>query len=189
MRGTMVGRLRLSTRVALIIGVSLAVLVFVGAVAVTRTLWVAGRIERFTQDQLPAAQLLSQVSLGRADIERALNAAYALGGQDRAAAEEALGDAEMGLGFLEETLKLYGERATSGELAVTWPPVRNAFDAWRAEAARLAKVLAARPEAGGEDAPLDAKAQADAAAAADARRLAAWRALRAAGVGVQEALL
>jgi methyl-accepting chemotaxis protein len=174
----MLDRLRLSTRVALILGVSLTVLLVVGAIAVTRTLWVAGRVERFTQDQLPAAQLLSQVSLGRADIERALNAAYALGGRDPAAAEEALGDAEMGLGFLEETLKLYGERATSGELAVTWPAVRNAFDAWRVEAARLSKVLATQP------AP-DAGAQAD----ADARRLAAWRAVRAAGAGVQEALL
>jgi methyl-accepting chemotaxis protein len=178
----MLDRLRLSTRVALILGVSLAVLLVVGAVAVTRTLWVAGRVERFTQDQLPAAQLLSQISLGRADIERALNAAYALGGQDPAAAEEALGDAEMGLSFLEETLKLYGERATSGELAVTWPAVRNAFDAWRAEAARFAKVLATRPEAG---APPDARAQAE----ADAKRLTAWRAVRAAGAGVQEALL
>ncbi|HSM93938.1 MAG TPA: methyl-accepting chemotaxis protein [Anaeromyxobacteraceae bacterium] len=183
----MLDRLRLSTRVALMLGVSLAVLLLAGGVAVTRTLWVAGRVERFTQEQLPAAQLLAQVSLGRADVERALNAAYALGRQDPAAADEALGDAEMGLTFLDETLKLYGERSTAQELAATWPPVRDAFAKWQAAAARLAEVLGAtrRAPAGPGAAAPDEQTLAE----GEAKRLAAWRAVREAGAGVQEALL
>ena len=81
----MLDRLRLSTRVMLILGAGLAVLLVVGGIAVTRTFWVAGRVAHLTQEELPASQLLAQIALGRSDSERTLNAAYALSQQEPAA--------------------------------------------------------------------------------------------------------
>ncbi len=169
----MLNRLRLSTRVTLLIGVTLAVLLTVGAVSVTRTSWVAQRVESFTQEQLPASQLLAQITLGRADAERLLNAAFGLRRADTDAAEEVLGELEIGLGFLDENLKLYGERKMSAELAESWPAVREGFQAWRREVDRFVAALRA------------AGAQAD----ADATLLPGWKAVRAAGADVQSALL
>jgi methyl-accepting chemotaxis protein len=185
----MFDRLRLSTRVTLIVGSAVAVLVVVGALSVSRTLWVAGRIESFTQDQLPASQLLSQIALGRSDAERYLNAAFAVGRQDPAAAEEALGDLEMGLGFLDDSLLLYGERPMSAELAATWPRVRETFTAWRAEVGRCVTALGERGRAAGGPAGGAAGVEAPDAATADAKVLAAWKAVGVAGHGVQDALL
>ena len=183
----MLDRLRLSTRVTLIVGAAIAVLVVVGAVSVSRTLWVAGRVESFTQDQLPAAQVLAQISLGRADAERLLNAAYAMGRQDPEAAQGALEELEMGLGFLDDNLLLYGERPMSRELAATWPQVRATFAAWRAEVGRCVAALGERGAAA-DPAAAAAVAAAD-AAAADAKVLAAWKAVGAAASDVQSALL
>ena len=177
----MLNRLRLSTRVTLLLAVTLAVLLAVGAIAVTRTLWVAQRVESFTQEQLPTAQLLAQIALGRADAERLLNAAYAVGRSDAAAAEEAFGELEIGLGFLDDNLKLYGERKQSGELAASWPAVRDGFQAWRAEVGKFVLALSARQGA----VAADARAQAE----LDAKLLTAWKAVRTAGGEVQSALL
>jgi methyl-accepting chemotaxis protein len=179
----MLDRLRLSTRVTLILGIALAVLLAVGVLAVTRTLWVAKRVERFTQEELPTAQLLAQITLGRTDVERMLNAAYALGRQDPSGSAEALGEADVGLVFLEESVKLYGERKMSAELAATWPAARDAFGKWRAAAGEFAAALA--PVRGGAGAAADALARDE----AEARRLAAWRSLRSVGSEFQGALL
>jgi methyl-accepting chemotaxis protein len=177
----MLDRFRLSTRVTLIFGVALAALLVVGAISVTRTLWVAGRVERFTQEDLPTAQLLSQIALGRSDAERTLNAAYALAVAEPAAADEALGELAVGLEFLGENLKLYGERPKSAELAASWPRVQTAFAAWRDAVDHMTLLLGSR-------APSD-PAVAQGATAGDLRILAAWKAVRDAGSEVQSAML
>jgi methyl-accepting chemotaxis protein len=180
----MLDRLRLSARVTATLGVTLALLVALGSIAVSRANSVASRIDRFTLELLPASQLLAQIALGRADVERSLNAAYAVGGHDAAAAEEALGEADTGLGFLDENLKLYGERKMSAELAATWPRVTAAFGAWRTEVGRFVVALGVRP-AGAHGPAADPTA----AAELQGRLAAAWKAVGAAGSEVQDALM
>jgi methyl-accepting chemotaxis protein len=177
----MLNRLRISTRVSLLLGVTLAVLVAVGSIAITRTLWVAQQVEVFTQEQLPTAQLLAQIALGRTDAERLVNAAYAVGRADPAAAEEALGQLEGTLGFLDDNLKAYGERKMSAELAETWPPVRETFNGWRAYIGRFVMVLSAWKGKGATDER--------ALAALERGVLSEWKAVRTAGGEVQNALL
>jgi methyl-accepting chemotaxis protein len=176
----MLNRLPLSTRMTMLLATTIAVLVAVGSIALTRTLWVAQRVESFTQEQLPASQLLAQIALGRADAERLLNSAYAVGRADPTAAEEALGQLEVSLSFLDESLKLYGERKMSAELAETWPPVREAFNGWRAYVKRFVMVLSARKGVTADD-----RAQ----AALERGLLSEWKGVRTAGTEVQGALL
>jgi len=189
----MLDRLRLSTRVTIILGAALAVLFVVGGVAVTRTLWVAGRVERFTEEELPASQLLAQIALGRTSCERSLNAAYAMAAQDPSAVDGALDDLDMELTFLQEGIRLYGERRLSLDLAATWPGVRDAFKGWHVaiegaiKALRDRRALGFTAAAAGADG--EAKERADARARADAAALSAWRTLRVAGGGVQDAML
>ncbi|MGB8930557.1 MAG: methyl-accepting chemotaxis protein, partial [Anaeromyxobacteraceae bacterium] len=176
----MLDRLRLSTRVTLIVGAAIVVLVVVGAVSVTRTLWVAGRIESLTKERLPAFQLLSSIALGRTDAERAVNAAFAIAQRDPTAAGSWIEEVESTLMILEDSVSAYGEHAMSPAVAATWPAVRQSVGDWREQVASFIAALRARSELA---------ADAPGVAQADSLLLASWRRIAKASAGVQGALL
>jgi methyl-accepting chemotaxis protein len=176
----MLNRFRLSTRVTLMVVATLVILASIGVVSLSRTLWVASRVESFTTEQLPGFQILSSIALGRTDTERAVNAAFAIAQRDPTAAAAGIEEVESTLQLLEDSVQFYGERKMSSRAAATWPGVRDSVAHWSGQVRNFVTALRARAGAAGEG-PEAQKAEKD--------LLAAWRRISKASVAVQSALM
>jgi methyl-accepting chemotaxis protein len=176
----MLDRLRLSTRVTLVLGATLSTLVLVAALAVTRTVWVAGRVDAFARNDLPGFQMLSSIALARAEAERAINAAFAIAQRDPTAAASTLDEVEGSVSILADATAAYGERRLSSSLAASWPAVKESVGFWQAQVSVFVSALRASAAAG---------AGGPEAEAAEKQLLAAWRRIAKASVGVQGALM
>src|SRR3990172_6075986 len=125
------GRLTISARIRIAEILALLIILAGGATAFVRTLVVARRVERFAGEQFPDTLLLAQIAQGRLEVDRAANAAFALGGRSPALRDELDGDIEIALAAVDEGMTSYASRPRQAETRVEWNRVAQAIDHWR----------------------------------------------------------
>ncbi len=164
-------RLTIAAKVGIAEILALLILLAVGATALVRTLIVAQRVERFAGEQFPDTLLLAQIAQGRLEADRAVNAAFALGGRPSELRDEVAGDVEIAFTTVDEGMKSYESRPRTAEFRQEWTRVAGTMDLWRDAVAHSLEVSRLHP---GPD---------------DHAALVAWTAARAASHEAEKALL
>jgi methyl-accepting chemotaxis protein len=164
---------RIVTKVHISTAITLAVVVAIGVIGFLRTLAARGDVAEFTDVQFPATQLLAQIVEGGVEVDRALNAEFAVGGLSPELRDGLYGDVDIALTVLDENLKSYEAIEKSEAIRSQWQGARSRLDAWREGVDGLVHAVKRRDE--GKGTPLEA--------------LAAWKTARAASQASEEALL
>jgi len=170
----MLERLRLVTLVRLTIALAILATLSVGAVALVRMRLVGNAVDHFTAVKFPESQLLAQLNASRIDVDRAVDAAYAVSGHDLSLTEELFADVDIALLAVDENRKSF-EAFAKGSGGSGWEATTRAMAAWRSKVSALLAGVNRRNSGKADD-------------AVEKAVVARWKESRAASLEVEKAL-